>query len=615
MHLPAARPVFWLRLFACLFAATAMLMALPATAAEPHNVLLFIADGLRYVSVTRETAPTLARIKREGVDFTNSHSLYPTITTVNASAIATGHYIGDTGNFGNQLYTGFTSPEAGNAMTPFVEHDTILGEMNDHFGGNYLNEESLLAAARRAGYSTAVFGKVGPTALQDVTARDGSTTIVIDDAIGTPTGLPISAELKAAMTQAGIALTAPKTALPNIEQQKYLLSIVTKVVLPKFKAANKPFVLVFWSRDPDATQHSAKDSLGKLIPGINNATAKAAIRNASDTLQALLDGLKDNGLDASTDVFVTADHGFSTIAKHSKTSVSAQYAIAPAPLDAVDIKKAALPPSERDLFPGFLAIDLADALGLPLYDANTQKLVDYKAGQHPAAGNGYLGNDPAHPEVIVVSNGGSDHIYVFGDNKVARAQQIVRILTEQDYVSGVFTNDALGEIDGALPLSAINLRGTALTPQPSIIVNFRSFVVPGCKPVLMCAAEVADTSLLSGQGMHGTFSRADTRNFMVAFGPSFKKRFADVAPISNADITPTLAQVLGLTIMPKGGLRGRVITEALKGGKTVAVTRGWQVSQPARNGLKTILDYQQVGDARYFDAAGFRGRTVGLSAH
>ena len=40
------------------------------------------------------------------MDFTNSHSLFPTITTVNASAIATGHYIGDTGDFGNTIYTG-----------------------------------------------------------------------------------------------------------------------------------------------------------------------------------------------------------------------------------------------------------------------------------------------------------------------------------------------------------------------------------------------------------------------------------------------------------------------------------------------------------------------------
>jgi len=29
--------------------------------------------------------------------------------------------------------------------------------------------------------------------------------------------------------------------------------------------------------------------------------------------------------------------------------------------------------------------------------------------------------------------------------------------------------------------------------------------------------------------------------------------------------------------------------------------------------LVTVLDMQQVGETRYFDAAGFPGRTVGLS--
>ena len=36
-------------------------------------------------------------------------------------------------------------------------------------------------------------------------------------------------------------------------------------------------------------------------------------------------------------------------------------------------------------------------------------------------------------------------------------------------------------------------------------------------------------------------------------------------------------------------------------------------SQPAENGAATILNYQQVGETRYFDAAGFAGKTVGLT--
>jgi hypothetical protein len=115
--------------------------------------------------------------------------------------------------------------------------------------------------------------------------------------------------------------------------------------------------------------------------------------------------------------------------------------------------------------------------------------------------------------------------------------------------------------------------------------------------------------------MHGSFSRADTMNFMAAGGPDFKNPFADVAPSSNADIAPTLAYILHLTIASKGRLTGRVLTEALPGGQKVMVTRGWVASKATAGGIKTILNYQQVGGTRYFDAAGFPGRTVGLVVH
>jgi arylsulfatase A-like enzyme len=593
-----------------LLAALALILAatLPAAArshhkpSKPHNVLIFVADGLRYVSVTPKTAPTMWKLKTEGVDFTNSHSLYPTITTVNASAIATGHYIGDTGNFGNTLYTGYPVTGANGAPITFQEDDLLLGDLTAHFGGNYLNETSLIAAARQAGYATAVMGKVGPIAIQDITQRDGTGTIVIDDALNTPKGITVSPEINDAIKAAGISATAPKTNVPNTAQQQYLIAVATKVVLPKLAASGHPFAMLYWSRDPDASQHSAKDSFGKLSPGINSASGRAGIKDADDTLAALLAALKAQGLDKTTDVFVTADHGFSTIDRHSKTSAAGK------------ISYPKVIPGETP--PGVVAIDLADALAMPIYDPfNQNSPVDYKSGQLSSFGSAVLGADPANPDIVVVANGGSDHIYLPGANARDLAPKIVDALSKEDYISGIFVDDALGSVPGALPMSAINLRGSALTPQPSIIVSFASHPIPGCKPLLMCAAEMADTSLDTGQGMHGSFSRADTRNFMAATGPDFKARFADPAPVSNADINPTLAHILGLDIPSKGNLKGRVASEALKGGKKVTVTKGWQASMPAPNGQKTVLEYQRVGGTRYFDSAGFPGRTVGLSPH
>jgi arylsulfatase A-like enzyme len=98
-------------------------------------------------------------------------------------------------------------------------------------------------------------------------------------------------------------------------------------------------------------------------------------------------------------------------------------------------------------------------------------------------------------------------------------------------------------------------------------------------------------------------------------GPDFKARYADPAPVSNADIAPTLAHVMGVDLPAKGKLTGRVISEALKGGAPVKPGRRVIASDPGPGGIRTILDEQSVGETRYFDAAGFEGRTVGLTVH
>jgi hypothetical protein len=131
---------------------------------------------------------------------------------------------------------------------------------------------------------------------------------------------------------------------------------------------------------------------------------------------------------------------------------------------------------------------------------------------------------------------------------------------------------------------------------------------------VLCTVEVADTVLQQGQGMHGSFSRADTWNFMAMQGPDFKSQFVDPAPASNADLGRTIAHLMQLEVSDKGKLIGRVLTEALPNGALPAVTSRILTSKPAPNGLVTVVNMQIVGDTRYYDAAGFPGRTVGLSA-
>ena len=113
--------------------------------------------------------------------------------------------------------------------------------------------------------------------------------------------------------------------------------------------------------------------------------------------------------------------------------------------------------------------------------------------------------------------------------------------------------------------------------------------------------------------MHGSFSRGDTWNFMAMQGPDFKSQFVDSAPASNADIGRTIAHLMHLDVSDKGRLVGRVLSEVLPSGAMPEVSNRVITSQPAANGLATVLNMQQVGETRYFDAAGFLDRTVGLS--
>jgi hypothetical protein len=537
--------------------------------------------------------------------------VFPTVTTANASAMATGHYLGDSGDFGNYLYTGpKNAPETTNGVTPSLEDDADLNFVNAQFGGNYLNEDSLLAQARAQGFATASVGKKGPTSVHDMSGRDGS-SIVIDDSSGwpAPDTLPYAPGVAAAIKATGLAAIPPDRGLnggqggynmagakvANVEQQDWFVRVATQVVLPRLKDSGKPFVMVYWSRDPDGSQHNQGDSLNEFKPGINGPTAMAGIRNASDNLQRLRDALKAQGLDQTTDIVVTADHGFATISKQSRTSASAK-------LKYGDVVPGFLPH-------GFLAADLGLMLKLPVWKANGLP-IELNDGFHP--GNGALvGKDPANPDIVVAVNGGSDLLYFPGPDAKAMAAKVSAFLMGQDYTAAVFVNDALGPVPGALPMSAVNLIGSARTPTPSMVVSFRS-ESSGCEKPETCVVLVSDSDLQQGQGGHGSLSRGETHNFMAAVGPDFKTGFVDPAPVSNADLAWTMAKAVGIDFKAKGKLVGRPIVEALKGGQTPPFEAKTVRSDKGPNGFETVLDYQQLGDQKYFDAAGMPGRVFGL---
>ncbi len=298
----------WLWLSVCAFLLPA---AMPrATAQAPgapirRNVIIFVADGLRHDSVNERDTPALWRVRTEGVHFRNSHSLYPTFTTPNASAIATGHGLGDTGDFGNSLWVGYRTFDTGNfnagpgTPVPFIENDQVLADLDDHYGGNYLGHDTLLSLARAHGYHTAAIGKVGPAAIQDIAViapKGGAypppaSSIIIDDATGTAAGLPLPPRLAERLAQLNLPPETPArnngyretsrynnsfsgdrltggTLAANVVQQQWFADVTTRAILPMFLAEpEKPFALLFWSRDPDSITAQSRRQSGQSHPG------------------------------------------------------------------------------------------------------------------------------------------------------------------------------------------------------------------------------------------------------------------------------------------------------------------------------------------------------------
>ena len=389
---------------------------------RPHNVVLFVPDGLRGEIVGRNTAPAMAALRARGVRFCKQPFLVPHL------------------HHRERLCDGDRPPPRRHRR--LLQHDLhgVPGsrgreladalprerprarDVDEHFGGNYLNEETILRAAREAGLNTAAVGKLGPTLIFDHTERTGLKTVTIDDQTGSGKGIPLAGWVEEGLRSAGLDPKAPArgengragdfktpgTLVADSVQGDWFAAAVTKVLLPAFEKDDKPFVLVFWSRDPDGTQHNQGDSLLRLVPGINGPTSLASIRNADNDLARIQQALGDLGLADTTDIIVTSDHGFSTISKESATSPAA---------------KASYPDTPPGLLPlGFVGIDLAKALGLPLWDPDVQNQ-RVANGSHPKFGNALIGADPTRPDVVVAVNGGSDLIYFPGERQPGRCGQ------------------------------------------------------------------------------------------------------------------------------------------------------------------------------------------------
>jgi arylsulfatase A-like enzyme len=285
----------WLALvtsFALVAASLAPLRALAGTATL--NIVVVI-DGLRPDSITEGDTPNLARLRHDGVTFTNSHSVFPTVTRANAAAIGTGVYPARNGIFGNSLYVRGVDPNRAFAND---DHRNLL-RLDAVTGGRMVMTKSLAEILAERGKTMAVIssGSTGGALLVNPRAPHGVGVLV--NGYWEP-GMRIA--FPDAVNQA-VLRRFPAAPRPGGARESYMPAVNwTQRVLNEYLLPDvKPDVIVNWITEPDHTQHAF---------GAGSPEARAAIRGVDREIGLLLGRLGQLNLVDKTNVIVVSDHGF-----------------------------------------------------------------------------------------------------------------------------------------------------------------------------------------------------------------------------------------------------------------------------------------------------------------
>ena len=262
----------------------------------PPFVIVFAVDGLRPDAITREDMPTLFRLRAEGVEFTNSHSVFPTVTRVNAATIATGMQPGTHGIVGNQIYAPAVDVrrafDTGNFRNLLALDRTSGGRL---LMGPTLGERLHAHGLTLVGVSS---GSTGSSFLLNPRAAAG-VGVVVNGYFEPGQIVAYPADLSAAiLSKFGPAPTKARDGRHD-PAVGWTERVLREYVLPELR----PDVVINWLTEPDHTQHDV---------GVGSPSAREALQNDDREIARVLATIEELSLRASTDVFVISDHGFTT---------------------------------------------------------------------------------------------------------------------------------------------------------------------------------------------------------------------------------------------------------------------------------------------------------------
>ena len=161
----------------------------------------------------------------------------------------------------------------------------------------------------------------------------------------------------------------------------------------------------------------------------------------------------------------------------------------------------------------------------------------------------------AERDVLVAPNGGSVLFYCRDTDTTYR---LAAWLMAQPWCGALLASKTAGEIEGTLPMSLSGGDGLR-APELAMSMGWDS------RPNGAGYAGFAySTGGAPGQGQHGSMSRHEMNNVLIARGPRFKQASRVSSPSGNFDIAPTALSLLGLPV--PDDMDGRILAEAMVGG-------------------------------------------------
>src|SRR5215468_12554062 len=121
--------------------------AAAALAKSERHVVIVVWDGMRPDFVTEQNTPMLWKLAREGITFRNHHSVYPSATMVNGTAMVTGVYPGKSGIIANHVYRPDIDPH--HAID--VELSPVVKKGDELSGGKYIAAPTIAELVQHAG--------------------------------------------------------------------------------------------------------------------------------------------------------------------------------------------------------------------------------------------------------------------------------------------------------------------------------------------------------------------------------------------------------------------------------------------------------------------------------